>query len=106
VTLKEKGESEMYETNVASGEGQPKHIIVIEDKSYEVPLAEDLSYAEANEALSGLDGYKAFLEKHLPKKVLEKLSVRQIHHIMMDWNKYSKEDMGIKPGESQALSGS
>lgn len=96
----------MYETQINTGAEAPKHIIVIEGKSYEVPLAEDLSYAEANEALSGLDGYKAFLEKHLPKKILEKLSVRQIHHIMMDWNKYSKEDMGIKPGESQALSGS
>lgn len=96
----------MYETQINTGAEAPKHIIVIEDKSYEVPLAEDLSYTEANEALSGLDGYKAFLEKRLPKKILEKLSVRQIHHIMMDWNKYSKEDMGIKPGESQALSGS
>lgn len=96
----------MYETQINTGAEAPKHIIVIEDKSYEVPLAEDLSYTEANEALSGLDGYKAFLEKHLPKKILGKLSVRQIHHIMMDWNKYSKEDMGIKPGESQALSGS
>jgi len=96
----------VYETQINTGAEAPKHIIVIEDKSYEVPLAEDLSYTEANEALSGLDGYKAFLEKHLPKKILEKLSVRQIHHIMMDWNKYSKEDMGIKPGESQALSGS
>ncbi|MGX8703979.1 MAG: hypothetical protein ACSW8H_05970 [bacterium] len=96
----------MYETHINTGAEELKHIIVIEDKSYEVPLAEDLSYTEADEALSGFDGYKAFLEKHLPKKVVEKLSVRQIHYIMKDWNKYSKEDMGIKPGESQALSGS
>ena len=96
----------MYETTVVTGKKELKHIIVIEDKRYEVPLAEDLSYEEADEALSGLDGYKVFLEKHLPKKVLEKLSVRQIQQIRMDWNKYSKEDMGIKPGESQALSDS
>ena len=96
----------MYETTVVIGKKERKHVIAIEDKRYEVPLAEDLSYEEADEALSGLDGYKAFLEKYLPKKVLEKLSVRQIQQIRMDWNKYSKEDMGIKPGESQALSDS
>lgn len=100
MTLKEKGESEMYETNVASGEGQPKHIVVIEGKTYELPLMGDVPYDELDKALEGLDGYKAFLEKHLPKKVVAGLSVRQLRAIQTDWGTYSKQDMGITPGES------
>lgn len=90
----------MYETQIDSGANKQKHVIVIGDKSYEVPLMGDLPYAELDSALDGMDGYKAFLEKHLTKKVVEKLSLRQLRALMDDWGKYSKDDMGITPGES------
>lgn len=96
----------MYETQVVTGAEEPKHVIVIEGKNYEVPLMSDLSYTELESALSGMDGYKAFLEKHLPKKIVEKLSVRNLRLIRADWDKYSRDDAGITPGESQALSDS
>lgn len=96
----------MYITQVVTGDAEQKHQIVIEDKTYEVPLMSDLSYTELESALSGMEEYKAFLEKHIPKKVVENLSVRNLRLIMADWGKYSRDDAGTTPGESQALSDS
>lgn len=111
----------MYETSVISGEEQPKHCIKIGEKTYEVPLMGDVPYDKLNEILEGtkkeitdpetgntitvaekspLENYKAFLEKYLPKKIVGGLSVNQIKAIQSDWAKYSRDAMGITPGES------
>lgn len=104
----------MYETKIDSGEGRLKHCIRVGEKTYEVPLMGDVSYDELNKILEGteehtpdgivrktpLEYYKAFLEKHLPKKVVSGLSVNQLRMIQSDWAKYSKDAMGISPGES------
>lgn len=96
----------MYETNIASGEGQPKQCIKIGEKEYEVPLMGDVPYDELNKILDGTEDktplahYKTFLEKYLPKKVVAGLSVNQLRMIQSDWAKYSKDAMGITPGES------
>lgn len=111
----------MYETSVVSGAEQPKHCIRIGEKTYEVPLMGDVPYDELNEILEGtieeipnpesgemikttartpLENYKIFLGKHLPKKVVAGLSVNQLRMIQSDWAKYSRDAMGITPGES------
>ena len=114
----------MYETSVVSGEKQPKHCIRIGEKTYEVPLMGDVPYDELNEILEGtkeeipdpanpesgemikvtvrtpLENYKIFLGKHLPKKLVAGLSVNQLRMIQSDWAKYSRDAMGITPGES------
>ena len=96
----------MYETSVVSGEEQPKHCIKIGEKAYEVPLMGDVPYDELNRILDGTDDktplehYKIFLEKHLPKKIVAGLSVNQLRMIQSDWAKYSRDAMGITPGES------
>lgn len=90
----------MYETKIGSGDTELKHTIVIENKPYEIPLLGNLSYEDVEKATSGLGGFKAFLEKHLDKKVVARLSVKQLRAIQSDWATFSREDMGIKPGES------
>ena len=111
----------MYETSVVSGKEQSKHCIKIGEKAYEVPLMGDVPYDELNEILEGtkkeipdpesgktievtertpLENYKIFLGKHLPKKVVAGLSVNQLRMIQSDWAKYSRDAMGITPGES------
>jgi hypothetical protein len=90
----------MYETKIGSGDTELKHTIVIENKAYKIPLLGDLPYEDVEKATSGLGGFKTFLEKHLDKKVVAKLSVNQLRTIQNDWATFSRKDMGIKPGES------
>lgn len=114
----------MYVTQINTGAEAPKHCIKVGEKEYEVPLMGDVPYDELNEILEGtkeeipdpanpesgetikvtvrtpLENYKIFLGKHLPKKVVAGLSVNQLRMIQSDWAKYSKDAMGITPGES------
>lgn len=74
----------------------------IGDKSYDIPLATSLTWAEA-ETLDTTEGAKAFFEKHMGKEVIDGLQLRDFTAIVNAWKDASKKAMesgDMTPGES------
>lgn len=82
--------------------GKPKELKVLKvnigEKSYSVPLAGTLTPKE----LAAMDTPAktlAFLEKYIPKKVAEALSVDDYNTLVYAWRDASKEASGVSVGE-------
>lgn len=82
--------------------GGPKRAEVLKvnigEESYSVPLAGSLTVKEA----AGIDSDAkalAFIERHIPKKVLEGITVNDLNMLVKEWYKAST-DNGDAPGES------
>ena len=82
--------------------GNRKEIEVLKvnigEESYTVPLAGSLSVKEAN-AINSEEKAVAFLQKHIPKKVLENLTVDDLNALVNAWYGESTKN-GAKVGES------
>lgn len=64
--------------------------VVIGDGSYNVPLAEGLTFKEAA-ALDTAEGTRMFFQKHIPKKVLDSLTIGQYNSIVEAWRNESSK---------------
>lgn len=82
--------------------GQPKEMKVlrvnIDDEHYEIPLGGSLKPKE----LASMDTPAktlAFLEKYIPKKVVENLCMDDYNALIRAWSEATKEASGISVGE-------
>lgn len=82
--------------------GKPKEVktlrVNIGDEHYEVPLAGTLTPRE----LAAMDTPAktlAFLEKYIPKKVAETLSIDDYNALVNAWKDASQEASGVSVGE-------
>ena len=64
--------------------------VVIGEQSYNVPLAEGLTFKEAA-ALDTAEGTRLFFQKHIPKKVLDGLTIGQYNSIVQAWRDESSQ---------------
>lgn len=64
--------------------------VVIGDGSYNVPLAEGLTFKEAA-ALDTAEGTRMFFQKHIPKKILDGLTIGQYNSIVQAWRDESSQ---------------
>lgn len=62
--------------------------VVIGEGTYNVPLAEGLTFKEAA-ALDTAEGTRMFFQKHIPKKVLDGLTIGQYNSIVEAWKNES-----------------
>ncbi len=62
--------------------------VVIGEESYNVPLAEGLTFKEAA-ALDTAEGTRMFFIKHIPQKVLDGLTIGQYNSIVEAWKNES-----------------
>lgn len=78
-------------------EESPKKVleVVIGEESYNIPLASELTFKEAA-SLESAEGTRAFIQKHIPKKVLDPLTIGQYNSIVEAWK---KESGYTTPGE-------
>ena len=58
--------------------------VVIGEKSYNIPLVGALTFKEAA-SLESAEGTRAFIEKYIPKKVLDPLTIGQYNSIVEAW---------------------
>lgn len=73
----------------------------IGDKSYNIPLATSLTWAEA-ETMDTTEGAKAFFEKYMGKEVIDSLQLRDFTAVVNAWKDASKKAMasgGMTLGE-------
>lgn len=78
-------------------EESPKNVleVVIGEESYNVPLVGSLTFKEAA-SLETAEGTRAFIQKYIPKKVLDPLTISQYNSIVEAW----KAESGYTtPGE-------
>ena len=73
----------------------------IGETSYSVPLTGSLTRKEVNKVNTSEDVSK-FFEKYIPKKVMDELTMNDIHAIYTAWSKASTDASGVTPGESKA----
>lgn len=64
--------------------------VVIGEQSYNVPLAEGLTFKEAA-ALDTAEGTRLFFQKHIPKKILDGLTIGQYNSIVQAWKDESSQ---------------
>jgi len=64
--------------------------VVIGEQSYNVPLAEGLTFKEAA-ALDTAEGTRLFFQKHIPKKILDGLTIGQYNSIVQAWRDESSQ---------------
>ena len=64
--------------------------VVIGEQSYNVPLAEGLTFKEAA-ALDTAEGTRMFFQKHIPKKILDGLTIGQYNSIVQAWRDESSQ---------------
>ena len=58
--------------------------VVIGEESYNIPLVSALTFKEAA-SLESAEGTRAFIEKYIPKKVLDPLTIGQYNSIVEAW---------------------
>lgn len=69
--------------------------VVIGEQSYNIPLVSALTFKEAA-ALESAEGTRAFIQKYIPKKILDLLTIGQYNSIVEAW----KAESGYTtPGE-------
>lgn len=82
--------------------GQPKEMKVLKvnigDKSYEVPLGGMLKPRELS-AMDTTEKTIEFLEKYIPKKVVENLCMDDYNALIRAWGDATKEASGMSVGE-------
>ena len=83
--------------------GKPKELKVltvhIGEESYEVPLGGSLKPRELAD-MDTMEKTTAFLEKYIPKKVLDELSLDDYNTLVRAWGDATKEASGMTMGES------
>lgn len=73
--------------------------ITIDDKSFQIPLQGSLTFKESK-ALDGTSaGTYLFMQKYIPKEVLEGLKVEEYNQILSVWKEESEKNSGKTLGE-------
>lgn len=75
--------------------------VVIDDKTYAIPLGSSLSQAEL-EKLSDIKKMRAFIESHLWPGALDELQVRLVKQIIDAWSEETAKETGISLGKRSA----
>lgn len=68
--------------------------IVIDDKSYNVPLGESLTFKEA-QLLETPEGTREFMGKFIPEKVLSSLKIVEYNTIIEAWRAESSTNRNV-----------
>ena len=58
--------------------------VVIGEQSYNIPLVGSLTFKEAA-SLESAEGTRAFIQKYIPRKVLDPLTINQYNSIVEAW---------------------
>ncbi len=58
--------------------------VVIGEQSYNIPLVGSLTFKEAA-SLESAEGTRVFIQKYIPKKVLDPLTINQYNSIVEAW---------------------
>jgi hypothetical protein len=58
--------------------------VVIGEESFNVPLVSELTFKEAV-GLETAEGTRVFMQKHIPKKILDTLTIGQYNSIVEAW---------------------
>ena len=68
------------------------------DESFELPLQGSLSISEAL-PLATPEGTRTFMEKHIPKHIMEKLKVEEYNQLLAVYKAESEKHSGMRMGE-------
>lgn len=73
--------------------------IVVGEEAYSLPLGGSIPYRKLKK-LTSEEGIFDFLAEHIPEKVLDELTSKDVTAIFQAWSQATKEANGATPGES------
>lgn len=71
----------------------------IDDASFQIPLQGSLSRKEVMSLMTP-EGTYSFIKKHVPKDILDNMTMEQYNEMVTTWKNVSEEEFGKPVGES------